>query len=198
MPEPKPEREKAMEKRRILRIAALMLAAGFSGSAMAQTIVSTNITTNTTWNLAGSPYILQTAIFVKDGATLTILPGVIVRGQPRTATPGATTVGVPGSLIVTQTGRIVANASASNPIIMTTAATDNNNDGIADDADNNGFRDTWEPGDTFLDDTPTTAPLAPLDRAGRGNVQLWGGLVILGNAPINDARKCGILPDGTG
>src|SRR5262245_59029086 len=192
MPEPKPEREKAMEKRRILRIAALMLAAGFSGSAMAQTIVSTDITANTTWNLAGSPYILQHAIFVKGGATLTILPGVVVRGQPRTAAPGATQVGVPGSLIVTQTGRLVANASASNPIIMTTAATDNNDDGVADDVAENGglgdgFRDTWEPGDTFLDDTPTTAPLAPLDRAGRGNVQLWGGLVILGNAPINDA-----------
>jgi hypothetical protein len=37
----------------------------------------------------------------------------------------------------------------------------------------------------FCDDTPTTAPLAPLDAAGRENVQLWGGLAIMGNAPTN-------------
>ena len=69
---------------------------------------------------------------------------------------------------------------------------DNDNNGVADDADANGFEDRWDPGDTFLDDTPTTAPLAPLNKAGFANVALWGGLVILGRAPTNLADKCGV------
>ena len=168
--------------------------AGFAASAGAQTVVNTDVTTNTTWGNATnpSPIILDRPIFVKN-ATLTILPGTIVRGQPRSGPVVAgSTAGTPGTLIVTQTGRIVANASAANPIIMTTAATDNNNDGVADDVDVNGFEDPWNPGDVFLDDTPTTAPLAPLNKAGQPNVALWGGFVVLGNAPTNHANKNGV------
>ena len=131
---------------------------------------------------------------MKNGAILTILPGTIVRGQPRQAAvvPGST-VGAPGAVIVTQNGRINATGTATSPIIWTTAAIDNNNDGIADDLRAPaGFKDEWTPGDTFLDDTPTTAPLAPLDKAGNSNLQLWGSLVILGNAPTNLADKCGV------
>jgi hypothetical protein len=149
--------------------------------------VNADITTDTTWS---GQIVLEKPIFVKSGATLTILPGTIVRGQPRTSAPvQGQQAGSPGALIVTQTGRIIADASASNPIIMTTAAVDNNNDGIADDDDTNGFEDAWVSGDTFLDDTPTTAPLAPLNKAGNSNVGLWGGLAILGNAPTNNAHK---------
>jgi hypothetical protein len=175
-------------------LSALGLAVGVSGSAGAQTSVSADITINTTWTLAGSPYILEKPIFVRDGAVLTILPGVVVRGQPRTAAVASgVTAGTPGALIVTQTGRIVANGSATNPIIMTTAATDNNDDGVADDLDANGFRDPWNPGDAFLDDTPSTAPLAPLAKTGTtSNLALWGGLIVLGNAPTNLANKCGV------
>jgi hypothetical protein len=169
---------------------------GGASTALAQTVVTTDITANTTWGGAAnpSPIILNATIFVKNGATLTILPGTIVRGQPRQAAvvPGFTT-GAPGAVIVTQNGRINAVGSATNPIIFTTAAIDNNDDGIADDVDANpGFRDPWTPGSQFLDDSPTTAPIGPLDRAGRGNVQLWGGVVILGNAPTNLANKCGL------
>ena len=182
--------------RKIFATALVAGAAVAGGStAIAQTIVTSNITTNTTWGNATnpSPIILQTTVFVK-GATLTILPGTIVRGQPRQAAvvPGST-AGAPGAIIVTQTGRINAQGTATNPIVFTTAAIDNNNDGIPDDLDGNpGFKDPWTPGSTFLDDTPTTAPIAPLDKAGNANVQLWGGLVILGNAPTNLADKCGV------
>jgi len=173
-----------------LAVALAIVAEGAS----AQTFWSTDITTNTTWgNVANpSPIILEGPIFVR-GATLTILPGTIVRGQPRSAAVVVgSTVGTPGTLIVTQTGRLVADASAANPIILTTAATDNDDDGVADDADVNGFEDEWDPGDLFLDDAPTTAPLAPLNSDGNSNVALWGGLVILGNAPTNNADKCGV------
>ncbi len=168
---------------------ALVLA-GFAGSASAQTVVNADITTNTTWS---GTIILQKPIFVKSGARLTILAGTIVRGQPRTAAVQAgSQVGTPGALIVTQTGRVIANGTSTNPIIFTTAATDNDNDGIADDADNNGFDDPWNAGDVFLDDDPLNAPLAPLDKAGLANVSKWGGVVLLGNAPTNLSNDCGV------
>jgi len=179
-----------------LRLVAVAIAfAGLAAGASAQTFVSTNVTTNTTWGSAAnpSPIILQQPIFVTSNATLTILAGTVVRGQPRTGAvvPGST-LNTPGALIVTQSGRIVANGSASNPIIFTTAAVDNNNDGVADDDDTNGFEDEFVLGDVFLDDTPATAPLAPLNDAGFSNVALWGGVVVLGNAPTNLANKNGV------
>ena len=48
----------------------------------AQTVVSTDVTTDTTWS---GVIVLTKPIFVKSGATLTINPGTIIRGQPRTA-----------------------------------------------------------------------------------------------------------------
>lgn len=182
---------------RIFSLTALVAfaLAGLAASAGAQTPWTANITSNTTWGNAAnpSPIVLQNPIFVTNNATLTILPGTIVRGQPRSGPViVGSTVGTPGSLIVTQTGRIVANGSASAPIVMTTAAVDNDDNGVADDDDANGFEDAWVPGDVFLDDTPTTAPLAPLNKAGFANVALWGGLVILGNAPTNHAAKSGV------
>ena len=45
----------------------------------AQTDVSGFISTNTTWNLAGSPYIVIGNTLVSQGFTLTIEPGVIVK-----------------------------------------------------------------------------------------------------------------------
>jgi hypothetical protein len=178
---------------------------GIAASANAgQTVVAADVVADTVWGddlpcgVLGceDEIILQLPIFVKSGATLTILPGTIVRGQPRSGpvVPGST-AGTPGALIITQNGRLVADANAANPIIMTTAAVDNNDDGIADDVSPaDGFDDSWVPGDVFLDDTPTTAPLAPLNKAvpAVSNVALWGGLVVLGNAPTNNANKCGV------
>lgn len=46
-----------------------------------QTDVSGNITTNTTWDLAGSPYTLTSDINIADSITLTIDPGVEVEGE---------------------------------------------------------------------------------------------------------------------
>jgi len=175
--------------RRTISTFALALAVcGLAAGASAQTVVNADITSDTTWS---GTIILDQPIFVKDGATLTILPGTIVRGQPRSGpVVVGSTANTPGTLIVTQSGRIVAEGDADNPIIMTTAAVDNDNDNVADDDDSNGFEDQWVAGDTFLDDAPVTAPLAPLNGNGDSNVALWGGLVILGNAPTNNADKC--------
>lgn len=199
-----------MQKR---NLAALVVAlAGVAGGASAQTFVNADVLANTTWGGGAnpSPIILQKPIFVKNGAILTILPGTDVRGQARTGAvvPGST-VGTPGALVVTQAGRIIADGSTALPIVMTSAVPDNDNNGVADDLDVNGFRDAYPgflPGGgcpgactpattaqaVFLDDTPRTAPLAPLAKNGTANVALWGGLVILGHAPTNLANKCGI------
>ncbi len=172
---------------RILFLSALALV--LSSVSHAQTIVSADVTLDTTWS---GNVILQQPIFVKDGATLTILPGTFVRGQPRTsAVLAGSTAGTPGALIVTRNGRLIAEGSASNPIIMTTAAVDNDNDGVADDDDVDGFADAWQAGDVFFDNNPIAAPLSPLDNAGAANVSLWGGLVVLGNAPTNLTDACG-------
>lgn len=144
---------------------------------------------------APCPIVLDRPIFVKDGNTLTILPGCIVRGQPRSQPVQAGSAeGSPGALIVTRNGRIHAVGTRQAPIVFTTAAIDNDGDGVADDSDPaDPFVDPWDPEasppDAFLDDDPLGAPLAPLDRAGEGNVSLWGGMVILGRAPTNLSRR---------
>ena len=186
------------------QLIALMAAAAVTGGAAAANASAANcgatdtpqlwpswpagdITANTTWS---GTIVLQSPVFVKNGATLTILPGTIVRGQPRQALfVAGQTAGSPGALIVTANGRIVADGTAANSIILTTAATDNDANGIADDVDAPiGFKDPWQAGDTFLDETCGSAPLAPLDKAGNANAQLWGGFVVLGNAPSNIAN----------
>jgi hypothetical protein len=103
-----------------------------------------NITVNTTWGGIANPgpICLQAPIFVKSGATLTILPGTIVRGQPRSAAPGGV-AGSPGALVITRTGKLISDGSANNPIIFTTAAVDNDGNGAADDLDANGRKDRW-------------------------------------------------------
>lgn len=183
--------------RKAILVASMALATlGFAGTADAQQcatpnlVVNADVTANATWS---GCVVLQQVIFVRNGATLTILPGTIVRGQPRTGPVVAgQTAGSPGALIVTQTGRIVANGTAASPIIFTTAAVDNDADGNADIAQN-GFEKPWVAGDLFLDNFPVTAPLAPLQKDGVNDTTgLWGGLVVLGNAPTNNANKSGV------
>jgi len=79
--------------------------------AQAQTTVDTiqsDITTNTTWN-SGTIYLLTGNRFVKNGATLTIEPGTIIRGDKASK----------GTLIVTKNGRINANGTQTQPIVFT-------------------------------------------------------------------------------
>ncbi len=202
--------------RNILTTALALAVAGFAGSASASiAVISGNITpgaANTTWGDDEDEIILEGAIFVTEDATLTILPGTIVRGQPRTAAvmPGSTD-GTPGALIVAQDGEIFADGDGESPIVWTTAATDNDDDGVCDDdvtvtfpgggemlgAD--GFCDPWAVGDVFLDDDPNGFPLAPVAKDGSANVSLWGGVVINGEAPTNlgDNLIPGMIGKGT-
>lgn len=210
-----------MQKRLLVQL-CFAFALCLAGSASALTRVNANVAVDTTWcdGVNTGPIILEQPVFVTGDATLTILPGCIVRGQPRTGLAVAgVTAGTPGALVVSQDGRVIADGSATNPIIMTTAAVDNDDDGIPDDLDGNGFLDPhpgFQPNNPpgcaatqtcatpesdgnalFYDDTPTTAPLALLDQAGNANVSLWGGVIINGSAPTNLSDNNAATPYGT-
>ncbi len=109
--------------------------------------VTSNITSNTTWE-TGKVYVLGSRIAVVAGATLTIEPGVIVKGQAGT---GANAT----ALLVARGGKLMAEGTADAPIIFTSVA------------------DEIMPGEIA---SPNLDP----DLNG-----LWGGVLILGNAPIS-------------
>jgi len=110
-------------------------------------IVSDNISQNTTWT-TGNTYVLAGRISVLSGVTLTIQPGVIIKGQAGT---GANAT----ALLIARGGKIMAEGTESQPIIFTSVA------------------DEIEPGQIA---SPNLDP----DLNG-----LWGGLIVLGNAPIS-------------
>ncbi|HWP86023.1 MAG TPA: hypothetical protein VNN17_12580 [Terriglobia bacterium] len=64
------------------------------------------LTNDTQWNISGR-------VSVKDGATLTIEPGTFLFGLPGSQPPSL--------LLITRTGKIVANGTKSRPIIMTSS-----------------------------------------------------------------------------
>lgn len=72
----------------------------------ATTTVSSDITTNTTWS---GIIKLANKIYVKNGATLTIAPGTIIRGDKATQ----------GTLIITKGSKIIADGTVNNPIVFT-------------------------------------------------------------------------------
>lgn len=110
-------------------------------------VITENITSNTTWK-TGNVYQLGSRVTVTDGATLTIEPGVIIKGE---AGSGANAT----ALVISRDGKIMANGTPDQPIIFTSVA------------------DEIEPG---MIESPN------LDPTTNG---LWGGLIVLGNAPIS-------------
>ncbi|MFI4854867.1 MAG: right-handed parallel beta-helix repeat-containing protein [Phycisphaerales bacterium JB065] len=83
-------------------IGGLFLAAAASG----QTLVGGSITSDTTWTLANSPYEMVSTVVVNNGATLTVEPGVIVRGNSNTT-------------LQVNVGHLSAIGSPGSPILLT-------------------------------------------------------------------------------
>jgi hypothetical protein len=79
--------------------------------------VNANITSNTTW-VSTNVYYLKEQIYVKNNATLTIQPGTTVlvekRPPPSTGVPAS-----PRGLIVTKGSKLIANGTATQPIVFT-------------------------------------------------------------------------------
>jgi hypothetical protein len=121
-------------------------------------VVTANISANTTWT-ADRVYQLGGRITVLDGATLTIEPGTIIKGEAGTGSNAT-------ALLVARGGKIMAEGTASKPIIFTSVA-----DEISTDDINAG---------NFS--SPNLNP----DVNG-----LWGGVIILGKAPISASNDNG-------
>jgi hypothetical protein len=182
-----------MQISRIFNFALALAIAGMASSAGAVetvTTVNADVTTPQTWCDNETTMFLPRPVFVFS--KLTILPGCIIRGNPRTQafSQANPTVGSPGTLVISQGGFLDAQGTPADPIIMTTAAIDVNNDGVADDVNGAAIGiDAWDGNPAhFYDDTPKTNPLAGLDTAGNQNASIWGGLVLLGYAPINNGN----------
>lgn len=114
--------------------------------------VSANITANTTWE-TGKVYILTTRIAVVSGMTLTIQPGVIVKGQAGTGSNST-------ALVVARGGKLMAEGTATAPIIFTSVADEIMPENIV----------AGEFG------SPNLAPTVN---------GLWGGVIVLGKAHIS-------------
>ncbi len=68
--------------------------------------VETDVTSNTTWS---GIILLKNKVYVKNGATLTIEPGTIIRGDKATQ----------ASLIITRGSKIIADGTVNSPIVFT-------------------------------------------------------------------------------
>lgn len=76
--------------------------------------ISSNITADATWE-TGKTYILAGRIAVLEGVTLTIEPGVVVKGEAGTEANAT-------ALIITRGAKIMADGTAEAPIIFTSVA----------------------------------------------------------------------------
>lgn len=121
-------------------------------------IVNTSIKTNTTW-YSDTIYQLGGRISVEDGATLTIQAGTIIKGEAGTGSNAT-------ALLIARGGKLIAEGTASKPIIFTS---------IADEI-------TPE----LIEQGVFTSP--NLDPTVNG---LWGGVIILGQARISASNTQG-------
>ena len=98
----------------LLKNTALTVLAGLGAAGAAdaaEILVSSNISTSTTWT-RDNTYNLQQQVYVLPGATLTIEDGTVI----------ASTTGLGGSLAVTKGARIIAKGTKDSPIIFTSKA----------------------------------------------------------------------------
>jgi len=82
-----------------------------------ENVIEGNITTNVTLD-ASRVYLLRGQVIVQSGATLTIPAGTIIKGERRSK----------GTLVIGVGGRIVADGTAQNPIVMTSNQRDGERD----------------------------------------------------------------------
>lgn len=86
-------------------VSIIIVAFSISPKIFAFTVVTADIIADTTWDLAGSPYIIQNDIHVASAVTLTIEPGVIVK--------------LSQSNILWIDGKLLAEGTADNKIVFT-------------------------------------------------------------------------------
>ncbi len=138
--------EKSWLRRNLLVVAPVLavvfVGAGFTAFENRAVRISSDITTDTTWE-AGHEYILEETIYVEN-ASLTIEPGVTIAGENGSA------------LVVTPSARLFARGKPDRPVVFTS--------------------------------------VQPASQRSRGD---WGGVVLLGKAPVNQpSASIEGLPEG--
>jgi hypothetical protein len=170
-------------------IIGTILAAVIAASAQAATFVTVNgnIAASTRWT-RNNVYILTRVIFVEPGVTLTIEPGTIVRGV-KAGAAGSDLASEPGALVAARDGKIVANGTPDDPIVLTSI----------DDPHVIGGAATIPA--SYTNSVGNLKAVVPQDYAPDGATgtngfaynQQWGGLVILGNAYVAN-YNVGVAP----
>jgi hypothetical protein len=166
----------------------------------AQTTVTANVTVDTTWDLAGSPYVLPNAVAVRNGATLTIEPGVVVKLGLSTWLDVGTT---------TETGTLIADGDVGPGAPATITFTSLRDDSVAGDTNLDGSATTPTAGDWYYvrfqgaASGSSTLRNAALRYGGRSASAMLtldhnDGEIVLDNLTILDSAGEGIeLPGGT-
>ena len=123
-----------------------------------------------TWT-AGNQYILTDRVFIKNGQTLTIQPGTKIYGSVNdNGTPTTKTDDKVGALIACRGGRLVADGTASAPIVFTS---------IRELEATLGVDSPYDP-DNLIGPAPTALQGGD-----------WGGVILLGNAYISQSDASG-------
>jgi hypothetical protein len=106
--------------KRILPWALAATLLGCAASRAAIIDVTTDVTSDTTWT-ADNTYLLQTVVYVRGGATLTIEPGTVVKGSTNETSLVARD-GIPNlvsALWVARGAKLMAQGTSDKPIIFT-------------------------------------------------------------------------------
>ena len=117
---------KIIKRETFLPLIAILCLLFAISSASAATNVSGTISSDTTWTLADSPFVLEGTVTVSTGVTLTLQPGVVVKGNYNPSY----------SSVLLVNGTLVADGTAAQPIVFTSFRDDSfggdtNGDGSA-------------------------------------------------------------------
>src|SRR5690554_4210744 len=100
---------------RITTLFALLVLLAAPRLAHAQVVVTADVTASTTWT-ADTEYVLDGLIYVAEGITLTIEPGTVIKARTQSS---ITTGDGASALIVRRGARLLAEGTATAPIIFT-------------------------------------------------------------------------------
>jgi hypothetical protein len=173
--------------KKILLLSGLLFAALSKASAVSTVEVKDSISTNTTWK-CDQQYLLKGYVYVTAGTTLTIDPGVIIRGDKDTK----------GALIIERGAKIMAMGTATNPIVFTS----NQDAGSRDYGDWGGIiicgnaPTNWNAGQAQVEGGPRSfyGGTDPNDNSGEMHyVRIeYGGIAFSPNNEVNSLTLCGV------